>query len=116
MGYMLPQNNLNVKVAYKRQNNKQNKNKQQQIVGSKIEKEEKYCFPWMQLNSTAKNIQHAIRILQDTILVVHLQSRNTSVHTHLGLIQRGGGGVPHDFHLYLLKHTKNTSPPNFSCR
>ncbi len=30
-----------------------------------------------------KNIQRAIRVLQGTtILMVHLQSRNTSVHTH----------------------------------
>ncbi len=36
------------------------------------ENELKYCSPLTQLNSTAKDIQRAIRVLQDTILRVHL--------------------------------------------
>ena len=45
--------------------------------GFYIEKEEMYCLPLTQLNSTARDI-HAIR--------VHLQSRNTLVCIHIALI------------------------------
>ncbi len=62
----------------RRQNSKQTR-KKKRMEGSK-----KYRLPLTQLNPTAKDIQCAIRV-QDTILRVHLQSRNTLV-LHMALI------------------------------
>ncbi len=46
-----------------------------------LNRNQKVLFAIDAANSTAKDIQRAVRVLQDTILRVHLQSKNTLVPT-----------------------------------